>query len=260
MKNLATTNQSEVTILSRDEVYISQRKLADLCGVEQPSIAQRCLSQQYEVSQGVAPEIAILLITYYAVESKAANDTARKSLSLIAKAGMKAYILALGGYTLSAELPTAQQFLLSDLFAAQKVACETLRLPESGSLLLLQQLNQKYGNPIALPAYGVDNGGTVSSGSSRPTFSATYLLKHYVDTHGRLSATKFNDLAIAKGLLETLSRPSSTKGEREYKSITGAGQKFGKNLTNPNNQKETQPHWYSDTFEDLLNILTGVTK
>lgn len=37
------------------------------------------------------------------------------------------------------------------------------------------------------------------------------------------------------------------------KSITAKGRLYGENQVSPNNPKETQPLWYEDKFEELLN-------
>ena len=79
--------ENEVSVLENGDAFISQRKAAELCGVEQQAIQQRCLSQQYDVKQGISAENAFLRITHFAIESKAANDTARKSLAAIGAAG-----------------------------------------------------------------------------------------------------------------------------------------------------------------------------
>lgn len=138
---------------------------------------------------------------------------------------------------------------IDKILAAQDIACRMMNLPESGKLLMLQQLNQKHGNLLALPSYGIDS-GTVTSGSSEPTASATTLLKDH-----SLSAKAFNLLAQDAGYLEKRTRPSSKSGEKEYWSITELGLKFGKNVTAPSNPRETQPHWYVNKFNELVNEL-----
>jgi hypothetical protein len=103
--NLATQNQGDFTVTENGRAFISQRKLAELCGVDQSVISRFCASHKTDVSQGVTDENAILCITHYAIESKAANDTARKTLGMVAKAGMKAYIYHEAGYVMKAQKP-----------------------------------------------------------------------------------------------------------------------------------------------------------
>ena len=40
-------------------------------------------------------------------------------------------------------------------------------------------------------------------------------------------------------------------------SVTESGLAYGKNVTNPKNQRETAPHWYEDTFDKLLALVLG---
>lgn len=258
--NLATTNKNDFTVNQDGGAFISQRKVAELCGTDQSAISLRCSSLNFAVKQGISDENAILLITFYAIESKAANDTARRSLAMVAKAGMRAYIYTEAGYKLTATQAANDPVKLEPLayidklLLAQKMICDDLRLPDSGRLQLYGTFNQKHGSHLALPAYSVDD-GLSSSGSSRVTKSASELLK---ENGSKLSTMKFNVLAIGLGFMETKTRPSSTRGTKEFKSITEKGIKFGKNLTSPNNPRETQPHWYVDTFSELLNLIGNI--
>lgn len=135
-------------------------------------------------------------------------------------------------------------------------AAEDLKLAPSAVLGGYQKLEEKLGVTGLLPGYAVDDGGA-GGGSSRTTNSATWLLKE----HGsKVSASKFNEALIKLGFLEEKSR-SSTKvaGKiKHYKSITSAGLAYGKNATNPANQKETQPLWFEDSFADLLDLVTNM--
>jgi hypothetical protein len=56
------------------------------------------------------------------------------------------------------------------------------------------------------------------------------------------------------GLLEELHRPGKG-GTKYFKSLTQAGLRFGKNLINPRNEREVQPHYFEDTFDELLEEL-----
>ena len=37
--------------------------------------------------------------------------------------------------------------------------------------------------------------------------------------------------------------------------VTPQGEEYGKNITSPVNQRETQPHWFVDRFVNLLTDL-----
>jgi hypothetical protein len=53
------------------------------------------------------------------------------------------------------------------------------------------------------------------------------------------------------GMLEEVTRPSSHGMVKKFWSVTEKGLKYGKNVTSPSNPKETQPHWYRHSFDEL---------
>ena len=101
-----------------------------------------------------------------------------------------------------------------------------------------------------LPSYAVDApAGAAAASSSETTHSLTYLLKR----HGiEGTAAQWNAAFEKAGILERMTRPSRSKGTVSYWSITKNGLKYGKNVTNPKNQLETQPHWYDSKFPELI--------
>ena len=104
----------------------------------------------------------------------------------------------------------------------------------------------------ALPGYAIDAPPSVlvsGNGSSRVTASATELLKR----HGvPMSPAKFNETLAKHGLLIQAQRPSKGGEFKKFWAVTAQGERYGKNITSPVNQRETQPHWYVDSFADLL--------
>lgn len=104
----------------------------------------------------------------------------------------------------------------------------------------------------ALPSYAVDAPSDVlisGNGSSLPTASATELLKHH---RVGMSTAKFNQKLAQAGLIELLTRPSTSQGTKSFWSITSRGLTYGKNITSQKNARETQPHWYIERFRNLL--------
>lgn len=116
----------------------------------------------------------------------------------------------------------------------------------------------------ALPSYAVDAPSDVPSdvpsdapsdvlisgnGSSLPTASATELLKHH---RVGMSTDKFNQKLAQAGLIELLTRPSTSQGTKSFWSITSRGLTYGKNITSQKNARVTQPHWYIERFRNLL--------
>jgi len=102
-----------------------------------------------------------------------------------------------------------------------------------------------------LPVYGINNPSDVVSASSEVSRSLTELLKI---SGVSLSARACNQLLVDTGFVEILSRPS-TRGTKEFKSVTVKGLKYGRNVASPQNERETQPHWYVSTFPNLLEEL-----
>lgn len=133
------------------------------------------------------------------------------------------------------------------------IFADYLRLSESGKLSLLDTVNVRYGSPMVLPSYAVDAPPSeMLIGSSMPVSSATELLKEH---DAGISAIAFNRLLESQGFIETLTRKSSGTKPKRYKSVTKKGLEFGKNDTDKNNPKETQPHWYIHKFAELLDLI-----
>ena len=127
----------------------------------------------------------------------------------------------------------------------------TLRLAPSASLGLYQRLSENAGIRDLVPAYAIDAPGS-GSGSSEPTLALRDLLARFQVGIGPARAYSVMEEA---GLVQHLSRPSTTKGVKRYWSLTEAGEAFGKNMTNPHNQRETQPHFYVAEFPKLLEAI-----
>lgn len=129
-------------------------------------------------------------------------------------------------------------------------AAEDLKLAPSAVLGGYQRLELQLGVTGLLPAYSVDAPSTTGVGSSEETKSAAELL----EIHGvGLSSIAFNRLLVEHGFLEERERPSSKGGVKKFKVCTDM--EYGKNLTSPNNPRETQPHWYVSKFAELLDLV-----
>lgn len=87
-------------------------------------------------------------------------------------------------------------------------------------------------------------------------FSATALLKQF---GRRESINLFNARMEELGYLVTKQRKStsSKSGFKNFKCLTEKGLEFGENMVSPHNEKETQPHYYENKFQDLLSVLFG---
>jgi hypothetical protein len=98
----------------------------------------------------------------------------------------------------------------------------------------------------ATPA--IDAPAGASAGSSEATYSLTEMLKKC-----KLTARQANQILRDAGILTKLTRPSSKGGVREFWSITEVGLAYGKNVTSPQNPRETQPHWFRAKADELIS-------
>lgn len=126
-----------------------------------------------------------------------------------------------------------------------KYTSEILNVDETSKIRMLEEAHKRHGVPINhLPQYVDDE----------VTMSLTALLKKY---DVKMATAKFNTKLIELGILEIKERPSSKGGVKEFKSITEKGLYYGKNLINPRNPKETQPHYYESKFSELIRMVIG---
>lgn len=157
-----------------------------------------------------------------------------------------------GSYSVPKQQQQPEKIPFNEAAAGLEIIYRSLNVSESGKLGLFRGLAEDYGvSPNRLPAYAVD-APTVTAGSSETTMSLTEILKR---TNTPLSATIANRKLHESGLLKQESRKSSNGQYKNFWSITDAGLKFGKNVTSDLNPRETQPHWYVRTMQELVNLL-----
>lgn len=159
-----------------------------------------------------------------------------------------------GGYSIASNQPAYSENLRAEesLRIADFIA-QSLRVSESSKLGMFQKVLTVKAPELLmlLPSYAVDAPSTDLTGSSKPTKSLTALLD---DNGYAISAVAFNKIALADEWLEKLTRKSS-KGEKEFLSITDKGLQYGKNITSPSCPRETQPHWYVDSFKEFSDLV-----
>ncbi len=130
---------------------------------------------------------------------------------------------------------------------------QSMRMSDSGVLMMYHSYCKANAPKVAavLPSYAVDAPTGKESEGSKPTAPISVICD------GIMSAKDANKALIKAGLLEELERPSTRieGGVKRYKSITFAGLKYGKNITSPSNARETQPHWYLETADELIEII-----
>ena len=146
--------------------------------------------------------------------------------------------------------------VLRDELEAVDVLARILNVANSGKLGMVRASLAHHGAAHllpTLPVYAIDAPTTATSApaSSMPTASLTVLLgEHDIG----VSAVTANKMLARSGMLEEMTMPSSKGAIKRFWSVTEAGQKYGKNVTSPSNPKETQPHWYRDTFKELVRL------
>ena len=125
------------------------------------------------------------------------------------------------------------------------VVADILRVNDASKIMMIGQLYKSYGLPMAfLPKYEYNG--------SRELKSATDLLKRF---ELGMSARNFNVLLREQGYLEERTRKStsSLSGIKKYNALTKKGLKYGENAVSPQCQREVQPMYYADSFEELFN-------
>ena len=86
------------------------------------------------------------------------------------------------------------------------------------------------------------------------TDSITSLLKL---KNADISAVKANKILVALGLLAEEERPSSKYAGKmkKFKALTPQGLQYGVNVENPNSPGQTTPHYFVETFDQLLSLI-----
>ena len=72
-----------------------------------------------------------------------------------------------------------------------------------------------------------------------------------------ISTVKANKILVALGLLAEKERPSSKYAGKmkKYKALTEQGLRYGINEENPSSPGQTTPHYFVDTFAQLLVLI-----
>lgn len=116
-------------------------------------------------------------------------------------------------------------------------SAKLLNLSNSSKLQAYQQLQKLAGLPNLLPNYAVDAPCDAVDDSSRTSYSLTHLLKKY---NVPINITMAYALLKELGVVVRNQRRSTKKDVmKEFWSITPYGLMYGKNLTSPNNSRET---------------------
>jgi len=117
-----------------------------------------------------------------------------------------------------------------------------LRMDDNSKLMLAHNVAKVNNiNSAILPQY---------TENTRVHHSATHLLK---ELDAGMSTLSFNKKLHELGYIEKKQRLGRDSSIKTFWSITEKGESFGLNQTSPQNKNETQPHWYDDSFSELLS-------
>lgn len=142
-----------------------------------------------------------------------------------------------------------QQVSFKEQVECVGVVANILRVNDASKIMMLNQLYKSYDLPAAfLPKYEYNG--------SRELKSATDLLKRF---GLEMSARSFNVLLREQGYLEERTRKStsSPSGVKKYNALTEKGLKYGENAVSPQCQREVQPMYYADSFEELFELVVN---
>ena len=92
-----TTINNDFTVSPNGVAFISQRKAAELCGIDQSTLNRFFASSNSDVNQGISSDNLNFCITHYANKGR---PEAIKTLILFSNAGAKAYMYHKAGYVL----------------------------------------------------------------------------------------------------------------------------------------------------------------
>lgn len=140
---------------------------------------------------------------------------------------------------------------IGNVLAFAETASRMLNMSNSGKLGMLQKIEKEYNIPPILPHYAIDAPADAVDGSSRVTKSLTALLE---ENNVGMNAREVYPILERKGIVERKYRKARC-GEKRFWNVTAYGRLYAKNVTNPTNPRETQPHFYESRFNELINII-----
>lgn len=147
------------------------------------------------------------------------------------------------------KIPTATGFSdRKEKFEMELVGLEyTARMLSMSDISKLQLVHKAHKN---------NNVSTLSLPHFEEDVKANFSAKDLLSKNGcDLSPVAFNKLMIANGFMTNKERSSTGNKKKYFKSLIGKGLKYGKNDSSVYNPRETQPHYYEDSFMELYNLL-----
>ena len=143
---------------------------------------------------------------------------------------------------MQAEQMKPQQSFLQDKLTVANWVMDSLRYSDAARLQLVSQIAEPYGVPV--PDYVHAPNG------------ASHAVSELLKERGVvLSAIKFNNIALAAGLLEEKTRKGTHGKVHKYYSVTEKGLEYALNDIYKDVPGQTIPKWYDNKFEEVLEII-----
>lgn len=255
MSTLQTTTPTQLTTNQDFAVingigWVSQTKLAEMCGVGQNTISQAikrntygCDTLNLSENNQLDAKSAYTVIVHYATQGKA---EAIKTLALIGEAGMQAYIYHQAGYTITVEPPkpmTKRELIQDAKYDAQLEAINLRRKLIAAKSIeadikheqTMQALKDKHTKWLAEShkAKGVMQVGKLLASKHTITQSLSNIKSHITPADANYALIKLGYLGS------------------DRKTITGAGSKYGVS-NKAGNGIPPQVFWFDSEFPKLI--------
>ena len=146
-------NYNDFVVASDGSAFISQTKVAELCGVGQDAISKflkRRTGHTYILNEfnQLHSDSMELVIGYYAFDSQRPTEKAVESYRMIAKAGAKAYIYHQAGYAMSAARPIVPLTIVGLATENHRLSGENLKFAITNEKLKKKNTELKGSNAL----------------------------------------------------------------------------------------------------------------
>jgi hypothetical protein len=237
---------------------MSSREIANVTGKRHPDVKRDIQSMATELGEDVSAFAHIYRDSMNREQTEYLLDREHTDCLLTGYSASMRMKVIRRWHELERQQGAREQVLLSGTKVVGELAileCYTrlLKPALSSQMLMLAKIAANNGlDAKFLPGYAVDAAPDATGGSSMPTKAITALIKD----HGIAStAAAFNRALAAQGFLKQLQRKNSKQVMVDFWCVTDKGMTYGKNLTNPQSPRETQPHWYVDRFLELAKLV-----
>lgn len=238
-----------------DTPTMSSREIAALTGKEHKNVLRTI--RDLIAAEILAAQIEPLKFEYRGQQFDYYDLGKRDSLVLVARLSPEFTAAIVDRWQELEQAQMAPSASMSDTMQAAVILLESakrqLNLSNSSMLGGYQKLQSMAGLPNLMPTYAIDAPADAVDGSSRSTSALrTILQRRDFPVKVQFAYQRLQEL----GIVQRMSRPS-TKGEKQFWSITASGLMFGKNMTSPGNPRETQPHFFDTRADELLAMIVG---